>query len=132
MSEEERKVEGQEGAPETDLGKEFAELGRRLSLAAQSAWETQEARDFRKEVREGMEKLLRELERGIETAQAHPTTKKVQEEVEEALETVRSGRFAQEVEVGLTRALRELNEELGGIIQRLSEARPAEKTEEED
>ena len=131
MSEEERREVGQGEGREPDLEQELAELGRRLTQAAQTAWETEEARRLRQEVRAGLEKLMAELERGVEKAREHPTTQKVQEEVEEVLESARRGKIAQEVKAGMAEALRSLNEELARLIQRLEEGQKSKEGEKE-
>lgn len=131
MAEEERREVGQGEEREPDLERELAELGRRLTQAAQAAWETEEARRLRQEVKAGLEKLLAELERGAEKAREHPTTRKVQEGVEEALESARRGKVAQEVKAGMAEALRSLNEELARLVQRLEEAQKPEEGEKE-
>ncbi|MGC8837746.1 MAG: hypothetical protein ACP5UM_04945 [Anaerolineae bacterium] len=131
MSDEERQEVGQEEGREPDLERELAELGRRLTQAAQTAWETEEARRLRQEVKAGLEKLLAELEQGVERAREHPTTQKVQEEVEEMLESARRGKIAQEVKEGITQALRSLNAELDRLIQRLEETQKPEEGEKE-
>lgn len=132
MAEEEhREVVGQEEGREADLERELAELGRRLTQAIQTAWETEEARRLRQEVKAGLEKLADELEKGAERAREHPTTQKVREEVEEVLESARRGKVAQEVKEGVLEALRSLNAELDRLIQRLEEAQKPEEGEKE-
>lgn len=131
MAEEEPREVSQEGEREADLERELAELGRRLTQAIQTAWETEEARRLRQEVKAGLEKLADELEKGAERAREHPTTQKVREEVEEMLESARRGKVAQEVKEGVVEALRSLNAELDRLIQRLEEAQKPEEGEKE-
>ncbi len=131
MTEEERREVGAEKAQEPDLEQELAELGRRLTQAAQAAWEAEEARRFRQEVKAGLEKLLAELERGAERAREHPAAQKVQQEVEEMLESARRGQIAREVKAGMAEALRVLNAELARLVQRLEEAQKPEEGEKE-
>ena len=129
MSEEERAVEEREPKAVTDVQQELAELGRKLTAATKAAWQAEESVRFRQEVEEGLRKAAQELERGLETARAHPNTQRVKERVGETWESVRTAEATQNVKEKLLEALQSLNAELSDLLKDLSGSEPVEESD---
>lgn len=115
--EEEQKVE------KTEISEELRTLGQRLREAAVTARESEQAQEFRQELRRGLAELREEIEEILESKEA----KRLEESVREV-----GGDVGQMVRKGVLAALKELNTRIERVIQEAEEAGPAEETPPEE
>lgn len=110
---------GEEERPESRLADELRELGKQLGLALRAAWESEERQRLEKEIGEGLKDLGKQLDQALQAAKVSPQTQKVKEQVEKVVETARQSEAVQEIREGLISGLRELNEELRRLVEKM-------------
>jgi hypothetical protein len=104
---------------------ELKELGRQLSAAIKSAWESDERKELEREISEGLKALGDQIDEAVETARDSEAVKGMKADVKRAVETVREGDAIQTLREGLAGGLRTLNREIGDLSSSLeSEEKP--------
>lgn len=126
--EEHIKIEIEEETPH-DRGKQSApgevsdalrDLGRQFAETIQSAWNSQERKEFEKEVREGVNRFGEEVNKVFNEARQSPTAKKVKEEASEVRTRVESGEVTRKARSGLVEGLQWLSQELARLAEQFS------------
>lgn len=126
LKEEERiKIEVEEeevekGAPEGDVSDALRDLGRQFAETIQTAWNSQERREFEQEVREGVRRFGDEVNKVFSEAKESPTVKKAKEEAEEVRTRVESGEVTRKARSGLVEGLQWLSQELARLAEQFS------------
>jgi hypothetical protein len=127
MSEEQT---GESGASteEQELGSEMLDelhsLGRQLSKAIRSLWESEDSRKLRQEIGDGFVELGRQLDSAVKSAQESEAAKQFGEQVKETVEKARASDITVQVEEGLVTGLREMNVQLSKLIHSLESKDP--------
>ncbi len=111
----------EEKRPESDLADQLRELGRQLGLALRAAWESEQRQQLEKEIGEGLKDLGKQIEQAVAAAKASPQTQKVKEQMGRVVETARQSEAVQEMREGLAAGLRELNEELRKLVEKIQQ-----------
>lgn len=113
-----------------ELGDQFQELGKSLASAIRNTLETEENRRRLEELQKGVEKMAGEVSRAIDEAAESPEGKKAFEEMEKTAESVRvAGQQAlEEARPHILSALKQANEELQKLIERLNRERRERET----
>lgn len=109
--------ENEQARPElSEVAKEFEEVGKRLRDAMVMAWQSKERVELEKDIRQGLNRLVEEVDAGFakvrETEPAKKVESKVSEVAGEAKTTVQSSKAAEEVRKGLIVALRGVSDAL--------------------
>lgn len=106
-----------------DLTAQFQELGQRLVSTARSAWQSEQRQELQQEITDGLRTVRDQLTEAVDTARTTTRQQNVGEAVKEqaskASETLRSNDLLDELRKGLATGLRELNEQLQRISERL-------------
>jgi triphosphoribosyl-dephospho-CoA synthetase len=111
-------------APQSEISDELRGLGQRLREAVVTAQESQQAQEFRQELKRGITELRQEIEELLESEEVQ----RLGESVREAVQEVSQGDVGQQIRKGILAALKELNARIGQVIQEAEKAGPAEGT----
>jgi hypothetical protein len=105
--------ENEQPRPEmSDVAKEFEEVGRKMREALVMAWNSKERHQVEAEVREGVQRLAKEVDEGIKKAKKTEASQKVASQVNKVKEDVSSTKVADDVRQSLVKALRGLSDAL--------------------
>ena len=127
MSEEQKASSGaspEEREPGSEMLEELHSLGRQLSKAVKSLWESEDSRKLRQEIGDGFVELGRQLDSAVKSAQESEAAKQFSEQVKETVEKARASDIASQVEEGLVTGLREMNTQLSKLIRSLEPKEP--------
>lgn len=106
-----------------DLTAQFQELGQRLVTTARAAWQSEQRQELQQEVTDGLRTVRDQLNDALDnvrtSARSQGVTDTVKEQAKKAAETARSNDLLDEMRNGLAAGLRELNEQLRRISERL-------------
>lgn len=106
-----------------DLTAQFQELGQRLASTARAAWQSEQRQELQQEITDGLRTVRDQLNDAVDTARTSARTQgvtdTVKEQVHKVTETARSNDLLDEMRNGLTAGLRELNEQLRRLTDRL-------------
>jgi uncharacterized protein (DUF2267 family) len=95
-----------------DLAAEFAELGKKIRTTIETAWTSDERKKIQAEIRDGLDRFVKEVDEAFKSARASDTGKKVEAEVKRVADDIDSGKIAGEVRKGLVTGLRSLGSAL--------------------
>jgi hypothetical protein len=119
--------------PQPDVSDAFRDLGRQFAETIQSAWNSQERKEFEIEVREGVRRFGDEVNKVFTEAKDSPAAKKVKEEATEVRTRVESGEFSRKARGGVVDGLQWLSQELARLAEQFSPPeKEAEETESEE
>ncbi len=105
-----------------EVGHQFKELGEGLSAAFQAAWQHEEVRQHAQEMKTGLEAMVKQVGRAIDETVSSPGVQRATSQAVKAGEQA-----AREARPHLVRALRQINDELQRLVERMEEeSRPAE------
>ncbi len=114
---------GEKVGDREELTAQFQELGQRLVSTARSAWQSEQRQGLQQEITDGLRTVRDQLNEAVDTARTSARNQNVGETVKEqvgkASETLRSNDLLDELRNGLATGLRELNEQLQRISERL-------------
>ncbi len=114
---------GHGGTEEAAVTRELQELGRQLAATARAAWQSPRRQELQQDITEGMRSLRDQLTDTIDTVRGNPraqnVTQTVKENVGKVAETTRASDLVDDVRTGLASGLRELNDQLRRLSERL-------------
>lgn len=104
-----------------EVGRQFEALGSALAQAFRSAWTHVESKPEARQVKEGLESMVREVGQAIEEAASTEEAQRVKEEAKRAVESLRVAgeQTVDEVRPQLLTALKKVNEELQKLIEQM-------------
>jgi hypothetical protein len=106
-----------------DLTRQFQELGQRLAATARAAWQSEQRQELQQEITEGLRSVRDQLNDAVgsvrSSQRAQDVTETVKEQVGKASETVRANEIFDDLRTGVATGLRELNEQLRRLAERL-------------
>lgn len=120
--------EKEQGAPEQDVTEALRQLGQQFAETVQTAWNSQERKQFEREVREGVRQFGDEVNKVLREARESPAAKKAKQEAEEVRTRVESGQIGRKARGGLVEGLHWLSQELARLAEQFS---PPEKQPEQ-
>ena len=103
-----------------DIAAEFQKLGRQFAETLQSAWDSEERKRVEKEVREGMQSFVKEVDQVIREVKASETTEKIKGEAEELKTRVETSDIGTRARTGFVQGLRWLSEGLGELANQFT------------
>ncbi|HSM57608.1 MAG TPA: hypothetical protein VK879_15755 [Candidatus Sulfomarinibacteraceae bacterium] len=118
--EEEEPFKTEKGAPRADVSDALRDLGRQFAETLQSAWNSQERREFEAEVKEGVRRFGDEVNKVFSEAKESPTAKKVKEEAEDVRGRVESGELGRKARSSMVEGLQWLSQELARLAEQFS------------
>lgn len=95
-----------------NLGSQFRELGENLKLMFQTAWESEEAQNFKEELRNGLTELGNAASQAIEDFNVSETGQKIKAEASDIKVRLESGEVESKAREELSKVLDLINEEL--------------------
>ncbi len=115
------------GDPWKEVGKQFQILGESLATAFRTSLESEENRRHVQEMKAGVESMVKEVSQAIKDTATSPQSRQVRDEAEKTAHSLReaSQQTVQQVRPHLVSALRQVNEELQKMIERLEHQRTA-------
>jgi hypothetical protein len=116
-----------------EVGQQFQALGESLAAAFRTAWENEDNSQQMQKMKAGLEEMVNQVSQAIKDSAASPAGQQVRSEVKKAASTLRTAgeQTAHEVKPHLLTALRQIEEELQKLINRMEQqAEPAAKTTE--
>jgi hypothetical protein len=126
MPEQEGQQQANQSAPQGDagwqeVGQQFQALGASIAQAVRTAWEDEQTQRQLKEMRTGLEAMVKDVSKAIEDSANTPKGKQIREEAGRTVEAVQHAgkQTVQEVRPHLVQALQQLNEELQKLINRM-------------
>jgi soluble cytochrome b562 len=118
-------------SPKMDIAAEFQKLGRQFAETLQTAWDSEERKRVEKEVREGMQSFVNEVDQVIREVKASDKTEKIKSEAEELKTRVESTDIAARARQGFVQGLRWLSEGLGELANQFTPPAKGEDVAEE-
>src|SRR5919202_3803439 len=114
---------GPGGREDAAVTRELQELGRQLTATARAAWQSERRQELQQAITEGLRSLRDQLTDTIDTVRGHPRTQNVTQTVKQNVgkvtETTRASDLVDDVRTGLASGLRELNDQLRRLSERL-------------
>jgi hypothetical protein len=101
------------------ITEELSKMGKLISQAVQSAWESEERKKLEAEVTEGLRKFSDEVTAAAKKASESDTAKQLRVQAEKVAAEVKEHDIAEEVRKGLLVGLEAINQELGKLVERL-------------
>jgi hypothetical protein len=111
----------EEKRSEGKLAAELRELGKQLSLALRTAWESEQRQQLQKEIGEGLQELSKQVDQAVAAAKTSPQTQRVKEQVSRVAETARQSETVHEIREDMVEGLHQLNEELRRLVERMQQ-----------
>jgi hypothetical protein len=110
-----------------EVGMQFQTLGETLAKAVRTAWNDEGNRKRVQEMKSGLEAMLKDLGKAMDETAKSPQMQQVKSEAQRAAESFRlaSEKTAQDMRPHILSALRQLNEELGKMVKRMEQDKPA-------
>jgi len=108
-----------------DLAAEFAELGKKIRGTIETAWTSEERKKIQSEIKDGLERFVKEVNEAFKSARTSDTGKKVEAEIKRVADDIESGKVANEVRKGLVTGLRSLGNALDKMADSFSASEEA-------
>lgn len=110
-----------QGADWQEVGRQFQMLGQSIADAMRTAWQNEETQKQLREMRTGLESMVKDVGKAIEDSANSPQGQKIRQDAGKAAEKVRvvGEQTVQEVRPKLIDALKQLNDELQKLITRM-------------
>ncbi len=132
MADENKTTNGGNTPPATaeawrEVGKQFEVLGRTLAEAFRTSWQSEENRRRLQEMQTGLETMIKEVNKAINESATSPQAQQARAQAAKTAETFRAagGQSAQEIRGQLLVALRQVNEELRKLVERMESGKPS-------
>lgn len=106
---EEEDLDPKDGKQGYDVNAEFQHLGQQLGETLQSAWESDERKRIEKEVREGVQSFVAEIDKVLQDVRTSDSTSKLREEAAGAKAKVDESELGQKAREGIVEGLRWLS-----------------------
>ncbi len=105
---------------ELDLVRELHELGRQLKEAIRVAREHPQTKEFERQVAQAVNELSAQIDHAVKTAREHDQVRKATdvagEQVKQAAQTFKESGAKEDIERGIAKGLRALNEQISRAI----------------
>jgi len=101
----------------SDIGEEFAELGRKFSATINAAWTSEERHKIQSEIEAGLVRMRDEMNKAYHNVSTSEPAQKVTAEVKRVREDVESGKVTDDLRKGVVTGLRSL----GDALEKLSD-----------
>jgi len=112
---EEEDLDSNDGKQGHDVTAEFTQLGHQLGETLQSAWESDERKRIEKEVREGVQSFVAEIDKVLQDVRTSDSTAKLREDAAGAKVKVDESELGQKARDGIVEGLRWLSEGLNEL-----------------
>jgi signal recognition particle GTPase len=107
----------EEKRPEGDIMGELKLLGEQLATAVKALWESEESKNLRREIADGIHEAGRQIDTAFKSAQESEAAKDLSSTVRDTVEKARESDVAVKIQEGLVAGLRELNAQLDRVLK---------------
>jgi len=114
----------EEKKPSSDVLDELKLFGQQLGTAFKSLWDSEESRNLRKEISEGLTEAVREMDKAVKNVQDSEAAKEFGEQVRGTVDKARQSDIAGQVQQGLVSGLRSLNTEMNKLLSSWEDKKP--------
>lgn len=101
---------------EMELAQELRELGKQLQQMVRVAREHPQTREFEHRVAQAVGELSQQIDRAMRTAREDERLKQAGSQVKQTADALRESRAAEDIQRGLAKGLRVLNEQIARAI----------------
>ncbi len=101
---------------ELSLVQELRELGRQIKDAVRVAREHPQTKEFERQVNQAVNDLSADIDRAVRSAQGDEKVQKAGTQVKQAADSLRGSTAGQDIERGLAKGMRALNEQIRRAI----------------
>jgi len=109
----------EEQKPGGEIRGELESLGEQLVAAFKAAWSSTESRKLRQEIGDGFVQFGHRMDEAVKSAQDSQAAKEFKEQVKETVDKARESDVAGKVQQTMVTGLRQLNVELGKLVDSL-------------
>ncbi len=106
----------EEKPQEFDLAKELNQLGEQLKTLVQVARDHPQTQEFQRQVKQAVHDLGESIDHAITTAKQDERVKQAEEHVKQAAQSIKEGGAKEDIERGLAKGVRALNEQIQRVI----------------
>lgn len=121
-----------ESGGKVDFAAEFQKIGRQLAETLQAAWDSEERKRVEKEVREGVQTLVTEVDSVIRDVKTSEKTAKLKEEAGELKTRVETSDVTGRARTGVAQGLRWLSETLADLANQFTPVEKEPESEEKE
>ncbi len=112
-----------EPSPEPfDLAQELRELMQQLKEAVRVAREHPQTKEFERQISLAVTELTAQIDRAVRVAKEDEHVRHVESQVKETAEAIKAGQAKEQVEQGLAKGVRSLNEQIRRAVKEADEA----------
>jgi hypothetical protein len=125
------KAEGKE----SDVVEDLRNLGQQFAETVRVAWNSDERKEFEREMREGFQTFASEVDKAFKDIKESESAKKMKDEAKDLKSKAESGEVVHKTRSGISQGLRWFSEELAKVADSFTPAEkqpPAEETPEAD
>src|SRR5574340_558951 len=101
---------------ELNLAQELRELGRQIQQAIRVAREHPQTKEFERQVTQAVNQLGADIDRALRSAQRDEKVQKASDQVRQAAQSIATSSAGQDIERGLAKGMRALNEQMRRAI----------------
>jgi hypothetical protein len=105
----------------SSVADELSRLGSQLAEALRLAWESDERRRLQAELTEGAKLLGEHLETAAQRARESQKTQQIKDQARRVADKIHDSNAVDDVRAGLVSGLEALNQEMGRLVERLSQ-----------
>ncbi len=110
---------------ELNLAQELRELGRQIKEAVRVAREHPQTKDFERQVNQAVNQMGVDIDHALRAAQRDEHVQKAGTQVKQAAQSFKGSGAGQDIERGLAKGMRALNEQIRRAIQEAEKQPPA-------
>lgn len=99
--------------------RELQELGRQLVSTARTAWQSEQRRELQQDITMGLRSVADQLNEAVESVRLNPRSEAMKERVSKVTSSARASDLVDDARGTLASGLRELNEQLRRLTERL-------------
>lgn len=100
---------------EPDVVSDLRNLGQQFAATLRTAWNSEERKEFEREMREGLHTFAGEIDKAFKDVKASEPAKKVKEEAEDFKVKAEAGEVVQKTRSSLSQGLRWFSEEMARV-----------------
>ena len=116
----------EEQKPTGDVLDELKLFGQQLGTAVKSLWDSDESRNLRKEISDGLAEAVQEMDKAVKEVRESDAAKEFGQQVRGTVDKARESDITGQIQQGLVSGLRGLNTELGKLLNSWEAKKPAE------
>ena len=114
----------EEQKPTGDVLDELKLFGQQLGTAVKSLWDSDESRNLRKEISDGLAEAVQEMDKAVKEVRESDAAKELGQQVKGTVDKARESDITGQIQQGLVSGLRGLNAELNKLLSSWETKKP--------